>query len=171
MNFVLHLNHLLKPYRYDRVMLRIIVTAGYLGWSAFSATALFFKASSASPHLASGASSVITTFFALILGAFYALFFVQREPFTYYLYVAFPCYFWWTTFLRLIQSGYTASIWKHLFQRQEVKDPVYLSQVLTSESAQVLVIAIVSLQAMVVSMQIMRFRLCSSSSHYLACIS
>lgn len=73
-------------------MLYIIVTIGYLGWSAFSATALFFKPPS--KLASSGTNKLIIGLASGILISTYALFVVQREPWTYYLYVAFPCYFW-----------------------------------------------------------------------------
>ncbi|THH07373.1 hypothetical protein EW145_g3421 [Phellinidium pouzarii] len=106
---------------YDRVMLRTIVTTGYLGWSAFSAMALFFKPAISLQKFHLSWKNVAVNASALtILLAFYTLFAVQREPWTYYLYVAFPCYFWWSVTLRYLQLDHTdgsrneTSVWRKL---------------------------------------------------------
>ncbi|KAH8118190.1 PigN-domain-containing protein [Phellopilus nigrolimitatus] len=76
-----------------------VISCGYIGWSAFSTTALLLKSSS--PPSGTWRGTAINTSALIILLALYALFAVQREPWTYYLYVTFPCYFWWSIVSRL----------------------------------------------------------------------
>ena len=76
--------------RYDRVLLYGIVAIGYVGWALFSALSLLVVANKTSLVR----SPTITGVVFLTLLAFCGLFMVQRSPFTYYLYVVFPCYFW-----------------------------------------------------------------------------
>ncbi|KAI5122738.1 hypothetical protein M0805_009823 [Coniferiporia weirii] len=91
---------------YDRDFLRAIVSIGYLGWSAYSAVSLLFKPAVASQPHHSWRNTAISASALSILIAFYTLFAVQGEPWTYYLYVAFPCYFWWAVVSRLSQLGH-----------------------------------------------------------------
>ncbi|TDL27114.1 alkaline phosphatase-like protein [Rickenella mellea] len=86
---------------YDLVMLRSVVVAGYTGWAAFSITSLIF-----SDPLSSSPSRV-TIFILHIIAAsvllvFWTLFSIQESPRTYYLYVAFPCYFWHNAIRRTV---------------------------------------------------------------------
>lgn len=73
---------------------------GYLGWMAFSATELIFK-------IDSYATRPPRTYYATkaialaVMTAFYTLFAVQKEPWTYYLYIIFPCYFWSEVLLKV----------------------------------------------------------------------
>ncbi|KAI0350922.1 PigN-domain-containing protein [Trametes cingulata] len=73
---------------YDRLMIRGIVIAAYLGWIAFGAISILLPPSTTSNalpfHLAATA----------VLGAFWALFAKQRSPWSFYVYIVFPCYFW-----------------------------------------------------------------------------
>lgn len=75
---------------YDRLLLYGIVAVGYIGWALFSAISLLLAANEAnivqSPTITNAA---IGTFLV-----FCGLFVVQKSSWTYYLYVAFPCYFW-----------------------------------------------------------------------------
>ena len=83
--------------RYDRHLLRTIVTFGYVGWAAFSASLLLFQetaTTSISDTNSAAAQSFITSFFIGILLSFWTLFALQGDPLTYYAYIAFPCYFW-----------------------------------------------------------------------------
>ncbi|KAH9856208.1 PigN-domain-containing protein [Lenzites betulinus] len=74
---------------YDRLMIRGIVIAAYIGWIAFGAVSVLLPPSQSSSrafpfHLATTA----------VLGGFWALFAKQRSPWSFYIYIIFPCYFW-----------------------------------------------------------------------------
>ena len=73
-----------------------------MGWSLYSATSLLLKpAQRFSAQTSSKAHIVINGFFALIFTAFCLLFLIQKEPWTYYVYIAFPCVFWRNVTLQL----------------------------------------------------------------------
>ncbi|KAG2120771.1 Phosphatidylinositolglycan class N-domain-containing protein [Suillus discolor] len=64
---------------YNRVLIRIIVIVVYLGWSAYASLSICpLPASSVSDRQP----------------IFWALFAAERAPWTFYVYVTFPCYFW-----------------------------------------------------------------------------
>ena len=81
-------------YRYDRTLIRIIVSFAYLGWIAYSA-AHFLPSVKSSQHLLIN----ITTVIALVSS--YTFFWLQHTPATLYLYVIFPIYFWHQSLSRL----------------------------------------------------------------------
>ncbi len=72
-------------------MIRGIVIAAYLGWIAFGAVSILLPPS-ASQSLRSALP--IHLFTTIALGAFWALFTKQRSPWSFYVYIVFPCYFW-----------------------------------------------------------------------------
>ncbi|PAV16485.1 hypothetical protein PNOK_0810500 [Pyrrhoderma noxium] len=87
---------------YDRVLLRVIVIFGYVGWSLYSATSLLLRpAQRFSAQTSSKIHITINAFFLLIFTAFCLLFLIQKEPWTYYIYIAFPCVFWRNVTLQL----------------------------------------------------------------------
>lgn len=81
---------------YDRFLIKSIVTAAYTGWMAFASLYVFRPGDNnhtsyvARPPLASTA----TILSGVVLLTFWALFVVQKSPFMFYVYIAFPCYFW-----------------------------------------------------------------------------
>ncbi|KAI6002424.1 Phosphatidylinositolglycan class N-domain-containing protein [Pisolithus orientalis] len=75
---------------YDRLLIRAIVVVAYLGWAAYASISLLPPAASLSASR-SGVVNVVTI--ATLLG-FWAAFWIQNSPWTFYVYVAFPCYFW-----------------------------------------------------------------------------
>ncbi|KAI0790171.1 PigN-domain-containing protein [Irpex lacteus] len=79
---------------YDRTLIRAIVIFAYLGWIAYSAAHLLPPVKS-SQHLLVNTATIIT------LVTSYAFFFLQHSPGTFYLYVAFPIYFWHQSLSRL----------------------------------------------------------------------
>jgi GPI ethanolamine phosphate transferase 1 len=78
---------------YDRTLIRTIVTLAYTGWAAFTCIYLFRPTegfASASPRYRQNLSG-----FAFATGAVtWAIFFWQRSPVTFYVYIVFPVYFW-----------------------------------------------------------------------------
>ncbi|KAH7882746.1 Phosphatidylinositolglycan class N-domain-containing protein [Phlebopus sp. FC_14] len=77
---------------YDRLLIRTIVIVGYLGWAAYASLSVL-PGPEVSPvsRLRSRVVNGVTLF--VVLG-FWMAFWIQRSPWTFYVYVAFPCYFW-----------------------------------------------------------------------------
>lgn len=84
---------------YDWLLLRTLVTVGYLGWIAFALTTVVDL------HVLDGTSVPERTlasslFFSGLLASLFALFFVQKSRPTYYAYALFPVAFWEEVFVR-----------------------------------------------------------------------
>jgi phosphatidylinositol glycan class N len=84
---------------YDWLLLRTIVTLGYLGWIAFALTTVI------NLHVLHGTADAHRTpastfLFSGILVALYTLFFIQKSRPTYYAYAFFPVVFWEEVFVR-----------------------------------------------------------------------
>jgi phosphatidylinositol glycan class N len=63
----------------------------YVGWSAYASLSIFPSPAS----LVSDRQRTVVRFAtAAILAIFWALFAAERAPWTFYVYVTFPCYFW-----------------------------------------------------------------------------
>lgn len=77
---------------YQRTLIRAIVVTAYIGWSAFASLFVFRPLDGALE--APGKRTAVDVLALLVLASFWTLFLVQREPWTYFLYIAFPCYFW-----------------------------------------------------------------------------
>ncbi|KIY52039.1 PigN-domain-containing protein [Fistulina hepatica ATCC 64428] len=74
---------------YERFLIRAIAIAAYTGWAAYAALYIW------KPNLRSlVVDRVARTIFGLILVSHWAVFALQKSPWTYYVYVVFPCYFW-----------------------------------------------------------------------------
>ena len=70
-------------------MIQGIVIAAYLGWIAFGATSILL------PQTSSGTRGLQFHVAATsVLVGFWGLFAKQRSPWTFYIYIVFPCYFW-----------------------------------------------------------------------------
>ncbi|KDQ54666.1 hypothetical protein JAAARDRAFT_71932 [Jaapia argillacea MUCL 33604] len=87
---------------YDRTLIRGIVLAAYLGWAAYSAVFILVPRSSITsrPYQRSQLQAVLTSTSWVTLFSFWILFAVQRSPWTFYLYITFPCYFWYRAISR-----------------------------------------------------------------------
>lgn len=84
---------------YDWVFLRTIVTFGYLGWIAYALTTVIDL------HVLRGVSDsnrtlTSTIFFSSILVALFSVLVYQKSSWRYYLYAAFPIFFWEEVFAR-----------------------------------------------------------------------
>ncbi|KAI6115533.1 Phosphatidylinositolglycan class N-domain-containing protein [Pisolithus croceorrhizus] len=75
---------------YDRLLIRAIVIVAYLGWAAYTSISLLPPVDSVS----ASRSGVIDFGTAAVLLGFWVAFWIQHSPWTFYVYVAFPCYFW-----------------------------------------------------------------------------
>ncbi|KAI0920282.1 hypothetical protein AcW1_002067 [Taiwanofungus camphoratus] len=86
---------------YDRSLIRTIVTAAYLGWIAFGAVSILLPQDITRDDVFGPPHSLVVDLGAVIvLLSFWSLFSVQRSPWSFYLYVCFPCYFWHQVILR-----------------------------------------------------------------------
>lgn len=84
---------------YDWLLLRTLVTLGYLGWIAFALTTVIDL------HVLDGTADTKRTifssiFFSGVLGGLYTLFALQKSRPTYYAYAFFPVAFWEEVFVR-----------------------------------------------------------------------
>ncbi|KDR84256.1 hypothetical protein GALMADRAFT_704440 [Galerina marginata CBS 339.88] len=96
---------------YDRFMIRAFVTAAYLGWAAYSSLYILRPLDGTS-NAANWTSTTLTITLVnwSILIAFWVLFALQRSPWSFYVYIAFPCYFWHQFLLQVAPAA------KSLFQ-------------------------------------------------------
>lgn len=96
---------------YDRFLIRGIVSAAYLGWAAY-ATLYIVRPLDYRSQIGAKPSSSTTLFVTIaswmVLLAFWALFTLQHSPWSFYVYVMFPCYFWWRV---LVEAGMAISDW------------------------------------------------------------
>ncbi|KAJ6601273.1 Phosphatidylinositolglycan class N-domain-containing protein [Mycena vulgaris] len=76
---------------YERMLIKAMATAAYIGWAAY-ASLFIFRPLDTQRDTSSGRA--ITSVAVVALATFWILFAIQRSPWTYYLYIAFPCYFW-----------------------------------------------------------------------------
>lgn len=76
---------------YDRLMIRGIVIAAYLGWIAFGAVSILLPPEPSQTSLGGLPFHLAAT---SVLGGFWAVFAKQRSPWSFYVYIVFPCYFW-----------------------------------------------------------------------------
>ncbi|KAF8644368.1 hypothetical protein AX16_008507 [Volvariella volvacea WC 439] len=100
---------------YDRTLIQGIVVLAYTGWAAFCALYIFkpleFRLrSSSKTGIKHESSTMLTAFFAALLFTFWTAFAVQRSSWTFYVYVTFPCYFWWRVGCEVHQSGFLSSV-------------------------------------------------------------
>lgn len=80
---------------YERLLIRVIVTAAYLGWAAYASLFLFRPLDYITgPLKPSWSSSIVSAAAFITLATFFILFAIQQSPWTFYLYIAFPYYFW-----------------------------------------------------------------------------
>lgn len=65
-----------------------MVIVAYLGWAAHGATTVLY------PNRPSSFNMAISGVALAALGISWTLFVIQKSPWTFYVYAAFPCYFW-----------------------------------------------------------------------------
>ncbi|KZT65104.1 PigN-domain-containing protein [Daedalea quercina L-15889] len=87
---------------YDRTLIRGIVCAAYLGWIAFGAVSIFVASEHADRLKHTGRPFTLDTAAASCLATFWAAFAKQHSPWTFYLYICFPVYFWHQASLRAL---------------------------------------------------------------------
>ncbi|KAL1729115.1 Phosphatidylinositolglycan class N-domain-containing protein [Schizophyllum commune] len=91
---------------YERFLIRALAVFAYTGWAALMTLYIFPSAtdvgkataatnSSTAPTASRPAGALEAAFGSLLVG-FFAFFAAQHSPWSYYLYVSFPVYFWYT---------------------------------------------------------------------------
>lgn len=122
--------------RYDWVLLRTLVTSGYVGWMLLSA--IHVLRTYALPPVIhdsyhTGFGSVLACVFFM---AFALRFFLEDAPVTYYFYTAFPAYFW----SRILDDSNTF---------QDVYDWAYSQNLTQSSPYKIILWSFISLECMV----------------------
>lgn len=87
---------------YDRFLIRGIVSAAYMGWTAYAVLHILRHrdyrslGSGGKPaSLSTSTTLLVTAASWMVLLAFWTLFALQHSPLSFYVYIMFPCYFWW----------------------------------------------------------------------------
>ncbi|KAJ3984026.1 Phosphatidylinositolglycan class N-domain-containing protein [Lentinula detonsa] len=82
---------------YERTIIRAMVSLAYTGWSAWAGTWVFFSSRmvTATPDgRASKATVAVQVASITVLLGMSGMFWIERAPWTYYLYIGFPVFFW-----------------------------------------------------------------------------
>ncbi|KAL0568010.1 Glycosyl phosphatidyl inositol anchor synthesis [Marasmius crinis-equi] len=81
---------------YQRTLIRAIVAAAYTGWAAYAALYVFrpLETNPQSKAQQANFASAVHYMSFFVFSVFCAMFALEEAPWTYYLYTAFPCYFW-----------------------------------------------------------------------------
>ena len=85
---------------YDRFLIRGIVTAAYMGWTAYAVLHIlrlrdYGSLCGGKPASHSTSTTLLVTVASwMVLLAFWTLFALQHSPLSFYVYIMFPCYFW-----------------------------------------------------------------------------
>ena len=100
---------------YDRFLIRGIVSAAYLGWAAYAVLHIvryrnYHSVGGKPGSLSTSTTCLVTVASSMVLMAFWTLFALQHSPLRFYVYIMFPCYFWWRV---LEEMGTAISDWKH----------------------------------------------------------
>jgi GPI ethanolamine phosphate transferase 1 len=87
---------------YDRFLIRGIVSAAYMGWTSYAILHILrykdYRRSVGGgkpASLSTSTSLLVTVASWLVVLAFWTLFALQHSPWSFYVYIMFPCYFWW----------------------------------------------------------------------------
>lgn len=94
-SFIVSKTYVRWNHRYDSLLIHVIVTVGYAGWAAYSSLYIFRPMDQAPSQGASPSiSATITVLVTLVLCCSWTAFALQHSPWTYYMYITFPCFFW-----------------------------------------------------------------------------
>ena len=93
-----HTSRTYKIFSYDRFLIRSIVIVAYVGWAAYTSISLLPALDN--PPVSATRQGLVDVFTLLTFFGSAMAFWVQDSPWTLYVYVAFPCYFWRVFYLR-----------------------------------------------------------------------
>ncbi|KAK7059142.1 Glycosyl phosphatidyl inositol anchor synthesis [Paramarasmius palmivorus] len=82
---------------YERTLVQTIAAFAYTGWAAYASLYVFRPLdikSNAKNYKDSGFTTAVHSLSFLIFSIFSGMFALEKANWTYYLYIAFPCYFW-----------------------------------------------------------------------------
>ncbi|KIK68278.1 hypothetical protein GYMLUDRAFT_35656 [Collybiopsis luxurians FD-317 M1] len=79
---------------YERTLIRAMVTVAYTGWAAWAGSWVFFRSASSASTKPTGSEAMVHMFSAGVLLSVGGMFWVEHAPWTYYLYLGFPVFFW-----------------------------------------------------------------------------
>ncbi|KAJ7492091.1 Phosphatidylinositolglycan class N-domain-containing protein [Mycena latifolia] len=98
---------------YERVLIKGMAIVAYTGWAAYASLFIFRPLDAQSATSSSRAA--ITGVSIITLATSWILFAIQRSPWTYYLYISFPCYFWQQFAIQVLPLLRTSASQMHLF--------------------------------------------------------
>ncbi|KAH7871399.1 Phosphatidylinositolglycan class N-domain-containing protein [Lentinula edodes] len=79
---------------YERTLIRAMVSMAYTGWAAWAGSRVFFPLSSKRVGSHNIATVAIQFLSLAVLFGMSGMFWMERAPWTYYLYLGFPVFFW-----------------------------------------------------------------------------
>lgn len=107
-----------KLYSYDRTLIRIIVTTGYIGWAVYNAFLILpnFQGLEFLHDVKPSTTSlwIIRIIFMGIFALMSIFFVMHQSPMTYYGYIAFPLFFWSEILIR-------AQAYSHKIQKDKIR--------------------------------------------------
>ena len=134
---------------YDRFLIRGIVSAAYMGWAAYATLyivrPLNYRSLGGTPSLSTSETLFVTVASWTVLLASWALFALQHSPWSFYIYIIFPCYFWWRV---LVEAGTAMSDWNNRRMTSGIVGNIYMKSCF--EIVINVVIVVTTLQGMVV---------------------
>ncbi|KAJ8519640.1 hypothetical protein ONZ45_g3434 [Pleurotus djamor] len=95
---------------YDRFLIRVIVSVAYVGWAAYSSLYILRPLEQSKAKASSVQSLFITGISRLVFLCFWSIFVSQGSPWTFYLYIAFPCYFWQQFLVQILPIASTFTL-------------------------------------------------------------
>jgi phosphatidylinositol glycan class N len=101
-------------------LIRAIVTVAFTGWAAYASLFIFRPLDVTGQTRPSVIPAAITAIMVLVLISFWTFFALQRMPWTFYLYVSFPCYFWQQFLVQIIPHSGTW-LWSNNFSTVYIK--------------------------------------------------
>ena len=89
---------------YDRFLIKALVTAAYTGWIAFASLYIFRPKDNipASYFVSSPLTTIVNISGGATILILWTLFLLQKSPVMFYVYSAFPCYFWHRFLVQII---------------------------------------------------------------------
>ena len=132
---------------YDRSLIRGIVSAAYMGWTAYAILHIICPLDHLSSSFSTSTTFFVTTVSGVVLLVFWTLFALQHSPWSFYVYIAFPCYFWWRV---LMETGTVISDWNSRRKTSDSAGKNYMAGYFGISMVIRVVMVVLALQGMVV---------------------